>query len=95
MAISGTMPPPHGMLVYTSDGDELGRVENVSGSCFKLDIQFAPDWWLGVDTVDHEENGAAILRLTRAALWELTASEHVNQGHVGFHLHAAVDRPKP
>ena len=94
MATSETTPPAIGTLIYSADGSELGRVEEVSAACFKLDIQFGPDWWLGADMVNHEENSTAILRLTRAALWELTASEHANQGHLGFHLHATVDRPK-
>jgi hypothetical protein len=78
--------PAVGALVFSADGDELGRVEEVSAACFKLDIQFGPDWWLGADTVANQENGTAILRLTRTAISDLTARQG-GAGHVGFHLH--------
>jgi hypothetical protein len=86
LANTETTPPAIGTLVYCADGAELGRVEEVSPECFKLDIQFGPDWWLGADTVANQENGTAILRLTRAAIRDLTARQ-AGAGHVGFHLH--------
>ncbi len=84
--VSSSTTPPIGTLVYSLDGFELGRVEEVSDSCFKLDIQFAPDWWLNSDTVEREENGTAILRLTRAAIRD-SSIHRPDAGHVGFHLH--------
>jgi hypothetical protein len=35
----------------TSDGNELGKVKEVTGTCFKVDAAMQPDYWLGTDTV--------------------------------------------
>ena len=78
--------PPIGSLVYSSDGYELGRVGALSSGCFSLDIQFAPDWWLAYDTIEHEEHGTFIVRLTREEIQQLSIHQ-ANYDHVGFHLH--------
>ncbi len=86
MAAARRTPPPIGTLVFSADGHEVGRVEEVSDTCFKLDIQFGPDWWLGADTVANEADGTAILRLTLEAIRNLTIQQ-AGDGHLAFHLH--------
>ena len=78
--------PPIGSLVYSSDGIELGRVKDLESGCFKLDVQFAPDWWLACGTIEHEEHGTFIIRLTLEEIQQLTIHQ-ANYDHVGFHLH--------
>ena len=43
--------PAVGTEVMTLDGDTLGTVKEVSGSCFKVDAPLRPDYWLGIDTI--------------------------------------------
>ena len=56
-----------GMLVFTSDGDELGRVKEIEGVCFKLDAPAAVDFWLDLDAVASTEFGMARLNLPKDA----------------------------
>lgn len=35
--------PTLGARVVTADGDELGKVKEVSGTCFKVDASMQPD----------------------------------------------------
>jgi hypothetical protein len=44
--------PSVGTVVLTSDGSELGKVKEVMGDCFKVDAPMAPDYWLGIDTIE-------------------------------------------
>jgi hypothetical protein len=47
---SGTMPTL-GARVVTADGDELGKVKEITGTCFKVDASMQPDYWLGSDCI--------------------------------------------
>jgi hypothetical protein len=47
---TGAMPIV-GARVVTADSDELGKVKEVVGSCFKVDASMQPDYWLGTDTI--------------------------------------------
>jgi hypothetical protein len=40
-----------GATVYTSDGDELGTVDEVRSEAFKVDVARMPDYWLPTDCV--------------------------------------------
>jgi hypothetical protein len=39
----------HGMDIFTSDGDRIGRVGELHGSYFKVDTPMMPDYWLSTD----------------------------------------------
>jgi hypothetical protein len=47
---SSTMPTV-GARVVTADGNELGNVKEVAGTCFKVDASMQPDYWLGSDCI--------------------------------------------
>ena len=49
--------PTIGSRVLTSDGEELGKVKEVMGDCFKVDVRMQPDYWLGIDTVTSSTGG--------------------------------------
>jgi hypothetical protein len=38
--------------VLTKDGESIGRVKEVQGSYFKVDVPHARDFWLSADTVE-------------------------------------------
>ena len=84
MTQSSSVPPEVGSLVFTSDGDELGRVKEVSGECFNVDAPLAIDYWLSADTVESETNGTILLRISKE---ELNEERHKEPGHTGVHAH--------
>jgi rRNA processing protein Gar1 len=43
--------PTIGALVYSADGDELGKVKEVAGSAFKVDAAMEPDYWLSSEYI--------------------------------------------
>ena len=54
MTSQGAHRPPDsepriGASVFTSDGNELGTVKELSGDSFKVDAAGKPDYWLDVD----------------------------------------------
>jgi hypothetical protein len=91
-----------GMLVFTSDGDELGRIKAVDGICFQLDVPLRTDYWLPSNLVDSTEFGVARLRLPKDAFNRQSDSDmdstvytenadiqagHSVAGHTGMHQH--------
>ena len=54
-----------GMLVFTSDGDELGRIKDIDGNCFQLDLPLRRDFWLERELVESTEFGVARLSLPK------------------------------
>jgi len=77
--------PAVGAEVTTADGDKLGTVKEVIGSCFKVDAPMRPDYWLGTDTVASSAAGAVRLTLTKDGLGE--AKEEGRREHRGVHAH--------
>ena len=69
------------MLVFTSDGDELGRIKAIEGGCFKLDIMLQRDYWLEKDAVSSTEFGVARLKLPKDAFNQQTGYD---TGHTGI-----------
>jgi hypothetical protein len=43
--------PTVGARVVTADGEQLGKVKEVVGGCFKVDASMQPDYWLGSDCI--------------------------------------------
>ncbi len=63
---SQTVEPTVGMLVFTSDGDELGRIKALEGDCFEIDVQMGMDFWLGKATIASTEFGVARLKIAKS-----------------------------
>jgi hypothetical protein len=76
--------PTIGTRVVTIDGDELGKVKEVSGECFKVDAPMQPDYWLGLDMIDSTMSGEVRLRFTKGGLGE---AKQDGPDHSGFHPH--------
>ena len=77
--------PTVGAEVTTVDGDKLGKVKDVSGSCFKVDAPMRPDYWLGTDCIASSTGGVVRLNLTKDHLGE--AKEEGRREHRGVHAH--------
>ncbi len=73
-----------GMLVYTSDGDELGRVKELDSTCLKIDVANAVDFWLDRGSVVSTEFGVARLGLPKDAF---NQHDSLGIGHRGMHVH--------
>jgi hypothetical protein len=66
---------PHGRFeimtgcpVFTSDGEQLGDVKEVSGDYFKVDAPMARDYWLSCDRVSSSADDRVVLNLTKDEL---------------------------
>jgi hypothetical protein len=74
-----------GARVVTMDGEELGKVADVSGSCFKVDVSMQPDYWLGYDTI--ASGSITELRLSipkdRVGDFKLDGPDHSGVHHHG------------
>jgi hypothetical protein len=76
--------PTIGSRVLTSDGEELGKVKEVIGDCFKVDVRMQPDYWLGIDTVSSSTGGEVRLRFPKDGI-KVVLQE--GPDHKGFHPH--------
>jgi hypothetical protein len=78
--------PVTGTPVFTSDGDELGKVKETSGGCFKVDVTMQPDFWLGMDAVSEVTTSRVLLSIPkdRVGDFKLEGPEHS-----GVHHHEA------
>lgn len=74
-----------GMLVFSADGDELGRIKELQDGCFKVDAPFAIDFWVAASAVASTEFGVARLALPKDAFNQRLERDI---GHTGVHLHA-------
>lgn len=50
-----------GDTVVTLDGDQLGRVAEVRGGYFKVDVSMRPDYWLRADAIRSTSGGQVVL----------------------------------
>jgi hypothetical protein len=74
-----------GTPVVTADGKELGKVKEVSGSCFKVDAPMRPDYWLGSDLASNMSGGIIHLTISEEMLDE--AKMDSPEDHSGYHRH--------
>lgn len=91
-----------GMLIYTSDGNELGRVKKVDGGCFQLDIILHRDLWLDRGAVRSTDLGVVELNIPKEAFNQQAGdsghtgidAEHpaIHEGHHGFAGHSGVHK---
>ncbi len=80
---SGGMPAV-GAKVVTADGDELGKVKEVAGGCFKVDAKMAPDYWLGTDCISASTGGDVRLNVTKDHIGDVKMD---GPDHTGIHRH--------
>jgi len=74
-----------GAPVQTSDGKELGKVKEVVGGCFKVDVSMRPDYWLATDSVSgRTADGVMTLRFNKS---ELDEAKQEGPEHSGYHRH--------
>ena len=82
---SGAMPSI-GARVLTFDGDELGKVKEIAGSCFKVDAAMQPDYWLGTDTIASSTAAGVRLSIPKGRVGDLKLD---GPEHSGVHRHIA------
>jgi hypothetical protein len=78
--------PAIGTLVVSNDGKELGRVKEISGSCFKVDAPMQPDYWLGMGAIRDANQGPIVLTLDASEL-DANKKDAPGAGHEGWHKH--------
>ncbi len=78
--------PAVGSLVVTKDGKELGRVKEISGSCFKVDAPMQADYWLATDVIRDAAEGPIVLTLESKDLDE-SKMDAPGARHQGWHKH--------
>ena len=76
--------PSRGDKVVTSDGEQLGKIKEVSGDCFKIDAPMQPDYWLATDTIASTLSGEIMLNFTKDSLGKEKAD---GKEHHGVHRH--------
>lgn len=60
-----------GCPVFTSDGDEIGRVKEIRGRYFKVDAPMRPDYWLSRETVTASHGGAVTIGVDKKHLGDV------------------------
>jgi hypothetical protein len=90
---TGAMPAT-GVEVFTSDGDKLGRVKEVTGDCFKVDASMRPDYWLARDSITSAAGNDVFLNFTKKQLGDMKMDgpkDMTDTGqHTGIHRHDDV-----
>ncbi len=84
MTMESGYTPTLGARVVTADGEEIGRVKEVSGACFKVDAPMQPDYWLGMDCVAVSSPGEVRLTVAKNELGDVKADA---PDHQGSHRH--------
>ena len=57
-----------GVPVMSADGKRLGVVKDVRDDRFLVDVRWAPDYWLGTETVDNASEELVQLIITKEAV---------------------------
>jgi hypothetical protein len=76
--------PTVGERVYTADGDQLGTIKEVAGTCFKVDASMQPDYWLGNDTIAGNTGSEIRLTFPKDRLGDMKTD---GPDHRGYHRH--------
>ena len=59
-----------GQPVQTRDGQELGRIAEVKGTAFRVDVAMRPDYWLDSAAIQSVGTEGVLLSFDRDALDE-------------------------
>ena len=84
MAMYSGSVPSIGTHVVTADGDDLGKVKEVSGTCFKVDAPMQPDYWLATDCIGSATDMDVRLRFSKKDLGDAKMD---GPDHTGVHPH--------
>ena len=63
--------------VFTSDGERLGKVQEVQDASFKIDAPFKPDYWLSFSTVGSINADRILLTFPKEQLGQYKSDEPV------------------
>ena len=61
--------------VFTSDGERLGKAEDVQDASFKVDAPFQPDYWLPLNTVASVDADRVLLTFHKEQLDQYRSDE--------------------
>ena len=65
MAMSRGFVLHTGARVMSSDSKQLGLVKEVRGDQFRVDVRWAPDYWIGNESVDDVSEDTVQLLVTK------------------------------
>jgi hypothetical protein len=80
--------PTVGAEVFTADGERLGTVKEVAGSCFKVDAPMQHDNWLASDCITSTSGSQVCLTVGKDQLGDAKVD---GPGHIGMHTHGPAD----
>ena len=93
---TATLQP--GAAVLSSDGKPLGTVKEAHYDRFLVNARWAPDYWLGTETIDSSSDNQVQLILTKNAIGAAKLRNEVTGPGLGrdaedFNGPAPADRP--
>jgi hypothetical protein len=62
-----------GSAVFTSDGEKIGEVKEVSGDLFKVDVSMRPDYWVSCNNVASATSSGVTLSFGKDQLGDYKA----------------------
>lgn len=71
--------------VISADGHDIGRVKQISESCFQVDVSLHHDYWINAAEIESSEGNAVHVRLLKAGFDDV--EPRVDPDHEGAHLH--------
>ena len=75
--------PSLGARVLSADGEEIGTIEAIAGTCFKVLPDEEPDFWLGADTIDRTSGAGVRLNRSKSSMGRYDSESP----HHGYHQH--------
>ena len=88
-----------GLRVMSADGKQLGIVKEVHDDCFLVDARWAPDYWLGTETIEAIVNENVQLTLARTEVGSAKLRREIVGPGLGkdaadFNGPSPADRPR-
>ena len=89
-----------GARVISADGKQLGVVKDAQADRFLVDVRWAPDYWLGTETIDNLTDELVQLVITKEAVGAAKLRHEVdgpglNKEAESFNGPAPQNRPPP
>jgi hypothetical protein len=84
----------------SADGKQLGNVKDVRSDRFLVDVRWAPDYWLGTETIDNLSDDLVQLIITKEAVGTAKLRNEVSGPGISndaesFNGPAPENRPPP
>jgi hypothetical protein len=73
-----------GARVLSAEGEELGEVGRIAGTCFRVEAPDKPDYWLGADTIAKVSGAGVRVNLPKDFF---VHPRFDPQAHHGYHHH--------